>query len=301
MMAMAVVHDAAVAATAATTLAAVTHALTLRGAQLMHARLSGAKRVENRHFRLQPGWYALHTGAKTSAHESQHALLAAVPGMLAEADLPHGAIVGAIRISHALTLEQCEGEPWAFGPVCNVVDAIARLETPVAHKGALSVWRIGTETLAEVQAQLARATVFENDVSHLPGKDAAPKAFNVRKAGSGAGSGGRSMLRRHTAKHVITWRCALRDERLDLLKVAAGDVLVIIIHQSHGMRAALQRQRRLQSMRGERERSRGGSPDRDDVSSTSLTHACTQRKLCWAMMVRAAPSYPICRSRDPLS
>jgi hypothetical protein len=173
----------------AATPAAVTHGLTLRGAQLTYALLCGAKRVENRHFRMQPGWYALHTGNKTSAHESQHALIAAVPGMPTEADLPHGAIVGAIRVSHALALEQCAGDPWAFGPVCNVVDAVARLERPVSHKGALSVWRLGAETLADVQAQLERAAIVENDVSHLPGKEAAPKTINVRKAGGGKGSG----------------------------------------------------------------------------------------------------------------
>lgn len=34
----------------------VTHAFTLRGAQLTHAVLIGEKRVENRHFVLKPGW-----------------------------------------------------------------------------------------------------------------------------------------------------------------------------------------------------------------------------------------------------
>ena len=51
--------------------------------------------------------YALHTGAKSSSHESQHSLLASTPGMPPEASLPHCAIVGMIEVTHALSMEQC--------------------------------------------------------------------------------------------------------------------------------------------------------------------------------------------------
>ena len=114
----------------------VTHGLTLRGAQLSWAILNGNKRVENRHFRMQPGWYALHTGAKTSSHESQLPLLAAVDGMPSEASLPHSAIIGALKVTHALTLDQCKPtEPWAFGPVVNVISAVCKLSQPVPARG----------------------------------------------------------------------------------------------------------------------------------------------------------------------
>ena len=53
----------------------VTHGLTLRGGQLSWAILNGDERVENRHFRMHPGWYALHTGAKTSSDASQLPLI----------------------------------------------------------------------------------------------------------------------------------------------------------------------------------------------------------------------------------
>lgn len=79
---------------------AVTEGITLRGAQLSFAILHGIKTVENRHFKMRPGWYGLHTGMKTSSHKSQHDLLAAVAGMPPELELPHGAIVGAIKITH---------------------------------------------------------------------------------------------------------------------------------------------------------------------------------------------------------
>lgn len=146
----------------------VHHGVTLRGAQLTHAILVGAKRVENRHFKMQPGWYALHTGASTSAPESQHALIAAVPSMPSEASLPHSCIVGAIEITHSLDISQCANEPWAFGPVVNVIGSVVRLERPVPHKGALSLWRIQADAADDVHAQLASASVGRNDMTHLP-------------------------------------------------------------------------------------------------------------------------------------
>ena len=147
----------------------VTHGLTLRSAQLTLAVLMGLKRVENRHFSMRPGWYVLHTGTKMSSHESQQALLASVPNMPAEAALPHGAIVGAIEISHVITLDECEEtEPWAFGPVCNVIRSVARLERPILHAGALSLWSIGSEAIDEVRLQLSQAVIHNNDLTHLP-------------------------------------------------------------------------------------------------------------------------------------
>ena len=131
--------------------------------------LTGTKCVENRHFTFRPGWYAVHTGAKHDSVESQEALLAAVPGMPPEAELPHSAIVGAVKFTHALELEQCaNAEQWAFGPKVNVISEYCRLEHPVQHSGALSTWRISDDALPLVQCGLASATRCKNDVSHLP-------------------------------------------------------------------------------------------------------------------------------------
>ena len=158
----------------------VTHAFTLKGAQLTLAVLTGIKRVENRHFQMKPGWYAVQTGASTRSHESQYPLLDAIPGMPAEEDLPHSAIVGAVRITHSLSLEQCAGEEWAFGPVVNVIGAVCRLRAPVPHRGALSLWRIRPDVLDDVQAQLADATILDNDTSHLPPPSEGPSTINIR-------------------------------------------------------------------------------------------------------------------------
>ena len=65
--------------------AEVTHAFTLKSGRLSFAVLTGKKRVENRDFRIQPGWYALHTGASSEPMDSQKPLLACVQGMPAGA------------------------------------------------------------------------------------------------------------------------------------------------------------------------------------------------------------------------
>ena len=43
-----------------------------------------------------------------------------------------------------------------------------RLPQPVPHPGALSLWCMSDAARASVQAQLAHASVFANNVSHMP-------------------------------------------------------------------------------------------------------------------------------------
>ena len=120
-------------------------------------------------------------------HESQHALLASLRAMPGEASLPHCAIVGAVQISHALSFDECKGtEPWAFGPVCNVIQAVATLQQPEAHRGALSLWRIDAAALEDVRSQLSEACVHTNDLSHLPPPPAIARTIKVKGATSRA-------------------------------------------------------------------------------------------------------------------
>ena len=148
---------AAAAVTSAQRAEEVTHAITLRGAQLTWAVLHGQKTIENRHFRMAPGWYALQTGAHMGSVASQQPLLDRLARVPAEAELPHLAIVGAIRISHDLAFEECQANQWAFGPICNVISEVIELPRPVMHRGALSVWSIRPDALKEVRTQIATA------------------------------------------------------------------------------------------------------------------------------------------------
>ena len=167
--------DAAASSPAASDLAHVTHAITLKGARLSWAILEGHKTIENRTIRLRPGWYVLHTGkGKDTLQRPQ---LDALHGP-AEASLPHGAVVGALKVSHSLSLEQCGGDTWATGPVCNVVAATAQLATPVPMNGALGVWPLGAEALVSVRAGLGAADVRVNDVARFPGPAESPAKFD---------------------------------------------------------------------------------------------------------------------------
>ena len=56
--------------------AGVTHAWTIKGGQLTRVILDRIKRIENRHFKISPGWYALHTGQTLGSDESQLVLAA---------------------------------------------------------------------------------------------------------------------------------------------------------------------------------------------------------------------------------
>lgn len=88
--------------TGTTVIDAVTHLLTLRGGQLTWAVLNGFKILENRSYRLN-GWYALHTGVTMGSLPSQQPLLDGLPGLPLETELPHSAIVGAIKVHTAAT------------------------------------------------------------------------------------------------------------------------------------------------------------------------------------------------------
>ena len=154
--------------TSAKSASEVTHALTLRGGQLTWAITQGIKVIENRTFAIKPGWIALHTGEKHESVESQRMLLAGLLDVPPEAELPHSAIVGAIHISHHLTLEQSRSDPWAFGKVCNVIDARVCIDHPVPHKGSLDLWPIAGDVVEDLRAQLAAATVLANNIAHLP-------------------------------------------------------------------------------------------------------------------------------------
>ena len=70
--------------------------------------------------------------------------------------------------------------PWAFGPVVNVISAFCRLPQPIGHGGALSIWKVNGDVLAQMQAKLAHATICQNDNSLLPGPEAQPQQFTAR-------------------------------------------------------------------------------------------------------------------------
>ena len=148
---------------------AITHALTLKGAQIAWCILQGPKVIENRRWRIAPGWYALHVGAGRTSPEAAAFLQAVVPALPEEHTLPHSALVGALHISHSLKSEDCGDCAWAAGPVCNVIDAVAVAPEPVMGvRGALGLWRMDVALAEALRQQLSHAQVRTTDVSALP-------------------------------------------------------------------------------------------------------------------------------------
>jgi hypothetical protein len=131
--------------------------------------------------RMRPGWYLLHTGKGSQDAAHQEKMRGIIGSALpAEADLPHGVVVGALLVVRSLRPDECQGSVWASGPICNVVGASCTLATPVAAQGSLGLWKPEPSVLDHVRAQLADAPVLRNDVAHL--LRAAPSAEEVKHA-----------------------------------------------------------------------------------------------------------------------
>ena len=93
------------------------------------------------------------------------------PDLLQKAQLPHGVIVGAIRIDGSCSVADCAGtpsEPWALGKVCNLIGAVCALPEPIAHSGALGLWSPHAAALDAMQRGLQQSPVIENDPARLP-------------------------------------------------------------------------------------------------------------------------------------
>ena len=125
------------------------------------AILSGDKRIENRAYKIGPGWIGLHTGESTSPPEAVRSLLSNIIDIPAEVDLPHSAIVGAFCIDRTVDVNEIE-DSWASGPKCSIISSTVRIAKPVTAKGALHLWDISSDILEKVQRRLAKGEVRKN-------------------------------------------------------------------------------------------------------------------------------------------
>lgn len=153
----------------------VTHALTVQGPQQARAMLSGRKLIENRSWRIPPGWYALHVGNKSLEEALGRSwverLRAAWPDAPPEQALPRGALVGLLRLEEGRRPSRCPpGDLWAVGPLCHPIAEALALARPVRHHGSQGLWPIPEPArvrLAE-QAAAAAAEVLKYDLSSFP-------------------------------------------------------------------------------------------------------------------------------------
>ena len=103
----------------------VSHAITLNGGQLVQSILLGEKGVENRGWRIPPGWYGLHCGLKHEMLALTHPFVVNedwYPEIQPEETQPHGAIVALIRLERArdvTTIHPNDRTPWHHGQYCH--------------------------------------------------------------------------------------------------------------------------------------------------------------------------------------
>ena len=185
----------------------VTHGITLKGDELNDMILNCEKPVENRHFNIAAGWYALHNNADPS-------------------NLPK-AIVGVARFSHSVPVElvpdslKTKYAEHIHGPVCNVIAEVQRLKDPIPFvKGNLSTWKLTDEDREELQSKLRSdsTTTFTGfDAEFLPPIPAELRALKEKKKRERAASrDGRTEMRKKALS------CAMSaDLRLDKAELAA--------------------------------------------------------------------------------
>ena len=158
----------------------VTHVLTVQGLQLALAMLTGRKLVENRTFRVRPGWIALHLGV--GKRVTQHGLQAAqmYPDLPRDADQPShfGKIVGLLRISEHRVPRDCADHPWAIGPICNVISHALTLHTPIQWVGNLGCQPLTANESAQIRQQVLsdRTQITTCDVAALGPYSSRPSA-----------------------------------------------------------------------------------------------------------------------------
>ena len=144
------------AETGATTPDKITHAFTLKGYHWAYAMLEGermngetmgrSKVIENRHFRITPGWYGVVVGKGAGRREDYEMVRRALPTMAIpawesqQAKNMRGKLVGIVQITHSVKTEMCT-TPWAQGPIdiCNVIAHAAWLPEFVDNVGGQGV------------------------------------------------------------------------------------------------------------------------------------------------------------------
>ena len=114
----------------------ITHAFTLKGYHWAYAMLEGeraeggtmgrSKVIENRHFKITPGWYGVVVGKGMGRREDYEMVKRTLPNMAIptwesqQAKQMRGKLVGMVKISHSVKTEMCTTSPWAQGPVCKM-------------------------------------------------------------------------------------------------------------------------------------------------------------------------------------
>jgi len=147
----------------------------IEGERVQEGIMGRSKVIENRHFRITPGWYGVVVGKGTGRREDYEMVKRTLPGMpipaweSQQSKRMKGKIVGIVQITHSVKTEVCMSSPWATGPVCNIIARAAWLPTWVVSTGGQGVHPIkgGNEIVEQVRLQARAAQVCETQGSRL--------------------------------------------------------------------------------------------------------------------------------------
>lgn len=145
----------------------VARALTFHGATPAWALLKRLKSLENRPYRLPcGGWIAVHVGS--GSWRGDYSLqIEGCPSEEALMNVYGGCIVGLFKVKECRRPGNCGANVWAEGPVCNVVEAVVELPSPIPiQKGKLSLWALEDDVRLQIASQVLDVAVM--DLSLLP-------------------------------------------------------------------------------------------------------------------------------------
>lgn len=130
------------------------YAFTLKGALYAEAILNGCKRIENRHFKIKPGYYFLHVGKGNLSKEREDYIHSISHLEKTEKDLIKykTKIVGIVHVKKHFKFSEDVNDPWASGPICNEIDEVYKFQVPVFAKGHLSIWDLSAQPDAFLKA-----------------------------------------------------------------------------------------------------------------------------------------------------
>ncbi|CAE8708187.1 unnamed protein product [Polarella glacialis] len=125
--------------------------------------VTGRKQIENRGWRIPPGWYALHVGSQPLAAigvEWCERMRVAWPEAPPERSLPSSKIVGLIHVSEqrkpGASLPKDHPQAiWAVGPICHVIDQAVELPRGIQHGGSKGLWEISEPARQRLLRQLS--------------------------------------------------------------------------------------------------------------------------------------------------
>lgn len=153
-------------------LLSVSHAITLKGADLVASILGNFKDVENRNFSMQGQWYCIHQGKSPASKEMQEHLRKLIPNLETK-PFKAGYIYGMVFIEKSESLHEyrerigcgdqcsftkdacshhggCVASPFILGPVLNYIRYTLTFREGIPASGALGKWPLSSATKKKV-------------------------------------------------------------------------------------------------------------------------------------------------------